>query len=188
MRIVCPYAGPVRPAVQDAIRRFAPTTAFVEMNGLFGYAELFLRNWTGQDDFVIIEHDIVIHESVVPSFLGCPEMWCTYSYPALGGRLEASRSLGCTKFSAELQRMIHPSEFIFADNRTDWALCECRGAGCWRELDVRLDRALSKRYAFDVHVHGRVTHMHEYKSVPPSEAWRLPDDPETLAGPHWRAS
>lgn len=162
MRIICCHAGPVRAEVAEAIGKYAPETTFIEVQGLFGYAEAILRNWTGKEDLVILEHDILINEHVIPQFTDCPAPRCVFSYPVFNGRLEAERSLGCSKFSAELQGMVHPVEFLFSANQTDWGTCECRGVGCWREIDVRLDQRLKYHYAISPHVHGRVEHLHEY--------------------------
>jgi len=93
----------------------------------------------------------------------CGHRWCCYAhsiYPMPFTRNVAC-GLGCVRFSAEVQRLVDPSEFLHED--FDWLLpCrDCGGKGCWRYLDTRIAWALFEHGIFP-HVHGYVEHHHVY--------------------------
>jgi hypothetical protein len=113
--------------------------------------------WTGDDDLVIIEQDNVITAEVLPSFAECDEPWCCFSYlgpPGLdldgsGAGRVLMKSLGCTKFSADLQAkitatMISDKEYFV-----------------FHLLDMRLSRLLEV-HDYQPHVHGAIEHCHKY--------------------------
>src|SRR6266516_3894602 len=68
------------------------------------------KRWDGHDDLLIIEHDIEIHDDVIPQLQACPSAWCTFPYeygPRWPGHT-ITDALGCTRFTAQLQRD-HPT-------------------------------------------------------------------------------
>lgn len=168
MRIICCYASAPHPKTEEAIKKFAPDTEFVKVEGLFGYPEAIENRWTGESDLVVIESDKEITADVIPSFLACDEPWCTFKYKSFPQpyRREISTGLGCVKFSVEVQREVDTSEFICED--VPWQPCRlCEGKGCWRQLDARITMAL-ENHCFDYpHVHGHIRHHHVY-----DDAWR----------------
>ncbi len=61
--------------------------------------------WEAGEAFLNIEQDNEIHASVVPEAESCPEDWCVWPYPGPAGGTGdhlTYRSLGCTRFSAEM--------------------------------------------------------------------------------------
>lgn len=197
MRILCCYAT-LHPATADALSRFAPDAELVDVAGDDGdYWRAIMSRWTGEDDLLIVEHDIEIHAGVLPQLEACREPWCVFPYP-LNGYM-ADRCLGCTRFSATLQRQVTPEQ-IQAGRRT-WLVaadsapvthigditggvtvtsvpCRCGDPGmvpCWRHIDELIWRALAgpvKLAApFRPHVHAPpVTHCHSYDREVPRSA------------------
>lgn len=100
-----------------------------------------LCNLLGQD-LMVVEHDVVIHDTVVEGFLDCPEPWCAYPYRMGENVIPA---LGCTRFRHELiwwTQDMWPKVALFgqAGNYDD-------GVGVippkhWGRLDVRIDAVL----------------------------------------------
>lgn len=185
MRVICTYTGSVRdvkPEVAEAIAKYAPMCEYKETVGIFGYNEVMLKEW-GKDDLVVIEADKVITEDVIPSFEACDELWCCYSYFNFPEpwRREVFKGLGCTKYSLEFQQSFPPKLWLFGD-WPDWPPCpDCKGFGCWRNLDVRIaTRAMANGVGY--HCHGRVEHLHEYKD----NGWMEHMDwGDQFAGPLW---
>ena len=51
-----------------------------------GYWRELSARWDGTRDLVVIEHDIVIHDRVIPQFAACPAPWCEFPYFYGGGQ------------------------------------------------------------------------------------------------------
>jgi hypothetical protein len=63
--------------------------------------------WTGDAGLLVIEHDIEIHAGVLPQLAECGEDWCTFPYLQQPGlNFTCTMALGCTRFSAALQRQV----------------------------------------------------------------------------------
>lgn len=70
---------------------------FVDVSGSdVAYFELFRELWSEGETFVIVEHDCVPDDEVVPALWGCPEPYCSVVPAGVG--------LWCVKFGAELIR------------------------------------------------------------------------------------
>lgn len=128
---------------------------FVDVSGsLTEYWHAIRERWTGEQDLITVEQDNVITEDTIPSFCMCSEPWCCYSYLGPEWLPMPERrmifSLGCTKFSAGLQRAI-PHEEIFGDYAAYYL------------IDERFQR-LFRIYGFYPHVHGEVEHLHDYEN------------------------
>lgn len=149
MRILCCYAN-LHPATAQAVEDFAPTAEFVDVSGnSLAYWQAIKSRWTGEQDLVIIEQDIAITADVIPTFERCNDNWCVYAFkgPAHIGYMK--HSLGCTKFSARLQRAAPANEI--ASDLT------------WQFIDVTVARYLD-RLNFDSNCHGVLGHYHDYDS------------------------
>jgi hypothetical protein len=109
------------------------------------------KRWNGEDDLLIVEQDNVITAETIPSFNMCDKPWCTYWYPGPPGMVDnkLTKSLGCTRFSAELQKAV-PYPAI-----TD------KEYFIWHMIDARVADALELR-GYAPHVHGEVKHLHTY--------------------------
>ena len=167
MRTILCYSSDPHPKTIAAIERYAPDTEYVETKGLFGYGEAIRDRWTGESDLVVIEADKEILADTLPSFAACDKLWCTsrcQTFPAPHTRVTIN-SLSCAKFSAQIQRMVDPSEFLCRD--PFWAPCRrCNSEGCWNQLDMRIAIAIAKHANGMPCVHGEVLHHHEY-----TDAW-----------------
>lgn len=103
MRVCCFYTS-LHPACEAAL---PPGTELVwtGADDQHYWRELMAR-WDGSDDLVTIEHDVEIHDGVLPAFAACGAAWCAFAYeysPATPGTL-ATGALGCTRFSTRVQR------------------------------------------------------------------------------------
>jgi hypothetical protein len=144
MIIICPYTD-LDPRTERAVRDQAPHALFIHVEGLFGYWCLLNQFWTGQDDLVVIEHDMNLRGGEIASFRGCNEPWCTFRYPLYSGhRTPTAYGLGCVRFSDGLQRA---TEFC--------------GQVPWPVLDLSLFWAILGATGQQApHVHGETGHYH----------------------------
>jgi hypothetical protein len=114
MRVLVPYAR-LHPSAEAALVRHAPTAEFIYVGGdQTAYHRLVSAAWANGRDFVLIEHDIEVHEQVLPQFMACPELWCVFAYPLArrpdGSSVYLDHSLGCARFRARLLAE-HPKPF-----------------------------------------------------------------------------
>lgn len=100
------------------------------------YWRAFASQWdSGLGDLVCIEQDVAIHPDVIPQFSQCPEPWCSFGW-MVGPGQHSHWWLGCTKFSAELQREIPIGELCDPNPPDVCALCS--DVPCHRHMDVIL--------------------------------------------------
>lgn len=148
-----------------ALEKFAPQTEFIDVSsGIYEYGKAIANHWTGESDLITIEHDNEITADVISSFANCSCFWCSYSYYVFPKMVqqETAIGLGCTKFSARLQQLIDPSEFLCEDPVFCYPVCDlCFGKGCWNYLDSRIADAIHG-HAVTVHCHGQINHHHRY--------------------------
>jgi hypothetical protein len=146
-----------RTAALASVRRHAPQASLTDVTGDdFAYWREIRARWTGEQDLVTIEHDIVIGPGTVASLEECDRDWCAWAYDIFGCK-RLINALGCTKFSAALQRAV-PLDRVAAL----FSHCaHCHGEGCWWHLDNYLAAALQAA-GFAPHVHGDVPHLHDY--------------------------
>ncbi len=107
--VLCPYTK-IHERTEKALEEFAPDAVRYELAGGgyvancaqdFQYGGLLLDWWRRGEPFVVVEHDIVINDKVLPQFEECDHDWCCFAYStAKRGRLV--HSLGCARFSARL--------------------------------------------------------------------------------------
>lgn len=64
------------------------------------YWELLNDLWCAGDSFIIVEHDIVVMPHTLTELEACPESWCSFGSPYIGGNVY--HGLGCVKFGAAL--------------------------------------------------------------------------------------
>jgi len=155
MRVLACYNGDsLRSETYDALVKHIPVGA-LELVNVSGDACNYwheLRNrWTGEYDLVTVEQDNVITAETIPSFAACAEPWCCYEYELEDQRM-CRIGLGCTRFSAELQRTVPVSEI----SGSAWFT--------WHILDYRVFTTV-QRFGFEPHVHGQVEHLHDYNAV-----------------------
>lgn len=136
MRIVCLY-NQLHPLTVKSIAAHAPDAEFVDTSGSdTAYWEAIAARWMGEDDLMLIEHDVEIHAQVIPQFDSCPELWCHFPYPYRGGL--TTMATGCTRYRAALQRRIAVEEILAAPSY--------RGIpGHWEFMDVTIATAFSRK-------------------------------------------
>lgn len=168
MRVLCCYVKPVQADTAAALALYAPQAEYVRLSveDQYGYGWAIAERWLGVDDLLIVEPDNVITGEVVPSLTSCGKPWCSFGYeifPPPYTRI-CTTGLGCTRFSAQLQREFDFPQIIMRD------LCaDCGGQhGQWGTLDCRIQTELLRRNT-QVHVHGTVGHLHPYDYVDPEK-------------------
>src|ERR1017187_1932583 len=79
VRVVCPYTpNHLRRGTVESLRAQAPHTEFIDVSAApDSYFELFKRLWTSQEDFLLVEHDLVLAPGTVAALEACPEPWCS---------------------------------------------------------------------------------------------------------------
>lgn len=156
MKVVCPHTELLHPLTVGALAIWAPHAEFVELGRRTdAYWELLDGLWAAGDAFVVVEHDIEIHDQVLPEFEACPEPWCVFPYRG-PGEVILDQSLGCTRFSAELlerEAGLFRSTADFSDGLSPKD---------WRRIDSILLGFL-RQAGYVPHIHGpNVTHHHPY--------------------------
>lgn len=101
------------------------------------YFRWFASLWAAEPaaDLVCIEQDVAIHDQVIPQFAACPQPWCSFGW-LVGPGQHSYWWLGCTKFSAELQRNVNLS--AVRGHTADICMQCTEFTPCHRHLDVIL--------------------------------------------------
>lgn len=147
------------PEAVRALEAYVPQAEVIDVTGdNYAYWREIRERWTGEQDLIIIEQDIEVREDTIPVMEECKQDWCCYAYPIFRTKVRLRVGLGCIKISAAAQRKISP-EAIEEGFET---CAQCRGKGCWWHLDGRIAHML-KRFGFFPHVHGDITHHHDYE-------------------------
>ena len=146
--IVCPFTK-LHPKTKEALNRFAPDAHFVDVSDCpSAYWEVLYEAWWGEEDLIIVEHDIEIHSSVLSTFESCTEPFCSFPYRG-GNQGPLERGLGCVRFSTELQRAVPGLPLQFK---------HCS----WMRLDSEVHEFLAEK-KFGPHYHRpEVLHHHHY--------------------------
>jgi len=101
-QVIVPYTN-LRDETRDSVLRYAPDARFVYLGDDEAYWRLVSGLWREQRDYIIVEHDIVIHEDAISQFEACPEPWCTFGYPYFLGDAPY-HGTGCVRWRAEAMR------------------------------------------------------------------------------------
>ena len=121
------------------------------------YARLLRELWAARETFVVVEHDVVVHHTVLPDFDECPQPWCGFVYDMPGGVVDAA--LGCTRFREELLTG-EPDVMAVVSAKADDL-----PAGHWAHLDAHLRTVLESR-GYTLHRHTpSVVHLHHYSEA-----------------------
>ena len=151
--LCCPVEGGLWPATAASLAAHAPDALIIPIP-----ADDITRPWTdyaarwGQDDLVVIEQDVIIHEDVLAGFERCPEPWCLFPgrHYACGGGFMLTGIL-CNRFRREFMERV-PVEAVEAV----YGSCpRCDGGKdprCWGHLDGRT-REAGEAAGFKLHVH-----------------------------------
>ena|ERR1700733_1079962 len=147
--VLCCYTE-MRQETLDSLLTYAPDFDMVNVSGDdYGYWKAINSHWNGTNDLVIIEHDIEIDVRVMPSFKICDRDWCLFSYNAWSNSdadADYEHALGCTKFSAHMQRLV-PAELFY---------------GRYGQLDTFIVQVFGEIGITEPHIHGKVKHHHRY--------------------------
>jgi hypothetical protein len=155
MRVLATYVNNhLRPEAYRALVKYVPIGQLEMINthgNVSRYWHEFRRRWIGEYDLMTVEQDNVITAETIPSFNACEEPWCTYMYkgPHSMPDRDLKAALGCTRFSAALQRAIPANEISDKDYFS------------WHLLDYRINVLLTG-VGLQPHVHGEIEHLHAY--------------------------
>lgn len=132
------------PEAVAAIEKHIPQAEIIDTSAnSYAYWDAMEIRWTGVQDLLIVEHDVVVTAEVLPQMLACPEPWCAHSS---GG---TPFGLRCTRFSARLQQLL-PATAIRAKARRKCPHC---GALHWAFIDGPICTALAAIGFSQPHVH-----------------------------------
>jgi len=146
MRILACHAA-MHPDTRAALAAFASHTEIEWVGDSDYYYWIQIKKrWTGSEDLVIIEQDIVITSDTLSEFESCAEPWCVFDYWLAMGKINTG--IGCVRFTAELQRE-WPFDTIFP-NPVKWDVIDAGIANCLMPA------------GYSPHVHGTVDTSHEY--------------------------
>lgn len=159
MRVLACYNGSsLRPETYRSLVKYVPVGSLEMVNvsgNISNYWRQFRARWLGEFDLMTVEQDNVITAEMIPSFSMCDEPWCVYAYegpPHMEGEL-MDTALGCTRFTAALQKAVPAKEISESDYFS------------WQFIDYRLSVVLQQK-GYRPHVHGEVQHLHDYDKEP----------------------
>jgi hypothetical protein len=158
MHIACFY-NDLHRAAAAALARRAPQAELVDTSaGKFAYWREVRSRWDRGDSLLIIEQDIEIGPGMIASLSECVHDWCCYAYEVFQPPILLELGFGCTKFSAAAQQAAD-EESVLAERRCpDCAPTNFRR---WNHFGLATADVLAKA-GFSPHVHGEVTHHHDY--------------------------
>ena len=167
MRVLCCHAiaddgRRLRPETREALEQHATSRGHdVEIVDCTGkqtlYHETLEQYWAEQQDWVNVEHDVVIHEEVLHTFDRCPWPWCAYLTELSCGY--TAGALGCVRFRT-LVMQAEPNAMTEAGKADQSGVV----AKAWYRTDVRLDLHL-RHAGYLPHIHGRVEHLNDKQKL-----------------------
>ncbi len=161
LRVILPYAK-IDPRCAAALAN-VPVEA-VEMRGEEDYYWLLHRLWREGESFLLIEHDVVIHDQVVPTVATCGHAWCGYPYTVIG---YFGTFLGCTHFGAQLMRW-YPTlmDVVATRNLPGTRNDQENNKRFWAHLDVRMISALREAGYIQEQHYPPVQHAGRHVTIP----------------------
>jgi hypothetical protein len=126
MRVVIPYTARHLETIAGAPENAEWFDVSVDNEA---YWRLLGELWLGEDDLLIVEHDIVCRPDVIEGMLTCPKPWCAHGYDNMCHPecMEAWRNaLGCTRFRREVMVAVPDAISAIPPGRfRDWhQLCD----------------------------------------------------------------
>lgn len=173
MRVVCCYApNHLRRGTVESLRGQAPHAEFVDVSsGPDAYFEAFRSLWLAQEDFLLVEHDLVLAPGTVDALEACGEPWCSCHIGHLFTTYKGEAYLQCNRWRREMM-IAHPG--VVDVPRED---------RFWGQLDGHL---LKRMGGFKPHRHLDLPTLHLAPSIGSSldhagmKAWRDANTPEPV--------
>ncbi len=99
MRVILPYTH----LIPEVVAALAETNHIwqpwdVSYND-YAYWQLLSELWLRRETFCIVEQDVIVRPDTLKELEDCPESWCSFPVPYLGGEYYG---LACTKFDTRI--------------------------------------------------------------------------------------
>jgi hypothetical protein len=156
VRIVCPYTpDKLELATVAALRALDHPVEMADVSlDDRTYSDLLEALWDCDQDFCLIEHDIIVDIDAIDAMASCPQWWCANAYAVNHQVGEVITGLGCTRFRSELCHAV-PDAVVLAGRRHGGY-----PRRHWAKVDARLAQVLnSAGYVVHRH-HPDVGHLH----------------------------
>ena len=99
MRVVCAFTH-IAPGVAEALDATGHPWEAVDVSGSDeDYWALLAGLWADGRCFINVEHDVIVRPDTLAELEACPQPWCGFPLPYLGGEYPG---LGCVKFDASI--------------------------------------------------------------------------------------
>ena len=170
--LTCYVPGLLREETLNALSAFAAPRMEIDIVQLvsddpYGYGHEIQKVWWRQEDFFVVEPDIVIRPDVVDAALNCG---CEYGCFPYAWTTDIGPALGCTWFKESFLRK-YPHVLDDIVGRVSWKQFDC----------VLMRHKLARDHGEQPHVHlPPVTHLNQAKQLLP-EASPVP----LMEVPHW---
>jgi hypothetical protein len=165
MQVLCAYTE-LRPEVVSALDTTGYEVDYVDVSAsLTAYWHAIKERWNGLEDLITVEQDNLLEPDMLSLLECCDEDWCCFQYTSTSAGsvpceiedfdgtvnkvTHITYGLGCTKFSAALQRRF-PSKDIAAGDYLMWSM-----------IDFRFKQMFHDLHRLNPHIHGDVKHLHE---------------------------
>jgi hypothetical protein len=151
MRVVVPYIpSALRAETVIALRQQGADVELVDVSGdVTSYWQLLRDLWQAQEDFLVVEHDIVVPPWTVAALETCPRAWCSVPEDRLGGGEGWwDANLQCNRFR-QSAILVHPHLFDVMPEHTRH----------FQVLDHMALARLQRRIRPHVHMERLTTHL-----------------------------
>jgi hypothetical protein len=149
LRLVCPHTT-VTPETRAALEGLDVEYINVGADDE-AYWRLLSELWADQEDFCVVEQDVVAPPGFLYSFDACDHEWCAYSYRYK--TWDEYVGLGCVRFRSSLM-VSEPDLLVEVGNM----VIGSHPRKHWCTLDSGIQRWLG-RYQRRAHVHGVCEHV-----------------------------
>jgi hypothetical protein len=158
--IVLPYTH-ISPGVREALTATGREWREVDVSGSdTAYWELLRDLWAEGKTFYSVEHDVIVRPDTFADLEACPEPWCGFLLPYLGGEYPG---MGCVKFTDSIIAAV-PDALIQSGRMSNGN----HPPGHWCSHDHFLQMVvLPAAVGHYKHVHGpALGHYREYEGLP----------------------
>jgi hypothetical protein len=159
MRVVLAYTH-IAPGVREALTETGREWEEVDVSGSdTAYWELLSDLWAAGDSFIVVEHDVIIRHDTLDELEACPEPWCGWPVPYLGGEYPG---LACAKFTDRIIAACPGALIQVGTMSTD-----SHPQKHYCNVDHRLQRVVLPQTGLSQHVHSPALGHYRADGLPP---------------------